>query len=159
MTGQWVEIEFDCLPLRSVGSLHVPEDASPKFAAFVQRVGTAIQRHGTMNTYYLHRAHCCFHLTNDPEVGHINFGFEGTVLADGQDQRVINTDLDVQLLGETCDWLSEPIVQWFRDSVPRAVRVEFDRYISAGDLTKTQERMEKLQAEMEEGGGFVGMYL
>ena len=27
---RWVEISFDCLPLRSVGRLDIPMDASPK---------------------------------------------------------------------------------------------------------------------------------
>jgi hypothetical protein len=39
------------------------------------------------------------------------------------------------------------------------VAVEFDRYISAGDLAQTVERIARLQAETEGRGGFVGMYL
>ena len=58
---------------------------------------------------------------------------------------------------ETCDWLTEPIVRWFAETVARAVRVEFDRYIAAGDLRKTIERMERLQAESDDQGGFIGM--
>ena len=60
---------------------------------------------------------------------------------------------------ETCDWLTEPVVAWFRDTVRRAVMAEFDRYIEAGDLSRAKERIAKQQAEMEAGGGFVGMYL
>ena len=35
----------------------------------------------------------------------------------------------------------------------------FDRYIDAGDLSKTEERMKKLAEQNELGEGFVGMYL
>jgi heme-degrading monooxygenase HmoA len=44
-------------------------------------------------------------------------------------------------------------------AVQRAVLVEFDRYVQAGDLTKTIERLEALQKASDESGGFVGMYL
>lgn len=159
MHGRWVEIEFDCLPLRSVGRLDVPVDASPKFEAFVLRVKQAMEKHGSLNTYYLHRASCRFHLTNASDLGAIEFSFEGTILTDASDRQVKASDLEVQLREETCDWLTEPIVKWLTDSVVRAVHVEFDRYIEAGDLTKTQQRLEQLQRETEASGGFLGMYL
>ena len=159
MHGRWVEIEFDCLPLRSVGRMDVPVDASPKFEAFVLRVKQAIEKHGSLNTYYLHRAFCKFHFTNASEEGAVTFTFEGTVLTDSTDRQVKATDLDVKLKEETCDWLTEPIVKWLADSVARAVNVEFNRYIEAGDLTKTEERLKKLQQETEQSGGFLGMYL
>jgi hypothetical protein len=65
----------------------------------------------------------------------------------------------VELVRETCDWLTEPIVRWFAETVPRSVMVEFDRYIAVGDLQQTLERVKKLQAETESRGGYVGMYL
>jgi hypothetical protein len=157
--GKWVEIEFDCLPLRSVGRLDVPVDASPRYAEFILRVKRAIETHGTMNAYYLHRAHCAFHVTNDRNFGEVRFVFEGTVLTDPSDRRVRGTDLHVQLQRETCDWLTEPIVQWLQLSVPRAVTVEFARYVEAGDLTKTEARLRKIQGEIEQSGGYLGMYL
>ena len=43
MMGQWVEIEFDCLPLRSINRLDVPVDASPVYEQFVLRVKAAMQ--------------------------------------------------------------------------------------------------------------------
>lgn len=159
MDGRWVEIEFDCLPLRAVTRLDAPLDASPKFAQFVDSVKQAIVRHGTMNAYYLHRASCTFHVTNDPAQGQLRFSFEGTILTDTSDQRVRGCDLKVALIRETCDWLAEPVVRWFTDTVPRAVAIDFQRYIEAGDLAKTEERLRKLQAETEESGGFIGMYL
>lgn len=157
--GQWVEIEFDCLPLRSVGQVEVPVDASPRYADFVLRIKAAIDKHGLLNTYYLHRARCVFHLTNDPANGRIEFAFEGTILTDSVDRFVRGTDLSVSLANETCDWLTEPIVHWLTDSVPRAVAVEFGRYVEAGDLSKTEQRLREIQSEIEQSGGFLGMYL
>src|SRR6056297_1476077 len=157
--GEWVEIEFDCLPLRSVGELEVPVDAAPRYAEFVLRVERAIEKHGTMNAYYLHRARCVYHFTNDPNYGQVVFGFEGTLLTDGADRGVRATDLQVSLLSETCDWLHEPIVHWLMECVPRAVAVEFGRYVAAGDLSKTEARLKKIQSEIEQSGGYLGMYL
>jgi len=157
--NRWVEIEFDCLPLRTVGRLDIPLDASPKFRAQCERLKQAIETHGAHNTYYLHHATCVFHLTNEPAVGMLQFGFEGTVFTDASDQKTVRSDLAVELVKETCDWLTEPIVDWFRKSVSNAVEVEFDRYIAAGDLSKAVERVEKIRAASDESGGFLGMYL
>jgi hypothetical protein len=159
MKGQWVEIEFDCLPLRSVSRLDVPIDASPKYEQFVHRVKAALETHGAHNSYYLHRASCVFHLTNEPKRGEIAFQFEGVALTGPKDRTTRSVDLSVELLRETCGWLSEPIVQFFAESVQHAVLVEFDRYIEAGDLTRTEQRLEKLAEQNELSEGFVGMYL
>ena len=64
---RWVEIQFDCLPLRSVSRSDVPLDASPKLRDFCARLQQAHRKHGTHNTYYLHNARCIFHLTNQPD--------------------------------------------------------------------------------------------
>lgn len=159
MKGQWVEIEFDCLPLRSVTRLDAPLDASPRYERFVADVKAAMQKHGTHNTYYLHRGTCCFHLTNATDRGEVAFAFEGTALTGQQDRKTRSVDLKVELLRETCGWLSQPIVEFFSETVQHAVLVEFDRYIQAGDLTKTEERMRKLAEQDELNDGFVGMYL
>jgi len=89
----------------------------------------------------------------------LEFRFEGTVLTDSEDRHAEHCDLRIDLRRETCDWLTEPVVEWFRETVERAVLVEFDRYIAAGDLQKTVERTEKLQAESDSHSGFVGMGL
>jgi hypothetical protein len=157
--GNFVEIAFDCLPLRSIGRLDVPLDASPNYRAFCERLKTALARHGSHNAYYLHRAHCTFHLTNKPEVGMLEFRFEGTVLTDPDDAVTIATDLETELVRETCDWLVEPAVAWFRETVEHAVRAEFDRYIEAGDLAQAIARAERLKEEMDRSGGYLGMYL
>jgi hypothetical protein len=50
-------------------------------------------------------------------------------------------------------------VKWFEQCVTPAVLVEFDRFIEAGDLKRAKERIAKLQAQSDEQGGFLGMYL
>jgi hypothetical protein len=65
----------------------------------------------------------------------------------------------VTLVRETCDWLTQPVVAWFHESVSKAVQLEFNRYIAAGDLEQTKKRIESLQARADQEGGFLGMYL
>ncbi len=153
------EISFECLPLRSVGRLDIPLDASPKFRELCERIKAAIGRHGSHNTYFLHDAECIFHLTNQPELGLLEFRFQGTVLTDPQDRETIATDLDLTLHRETCDWLTQPVVAWFTETVSKAVMVEFNRYIAAGDLEQTKTRIAALQARADQEGGYLGMYL
>ncbi len=154
-----VEISFDCVPMRTLGRLDVPLDAPPGFRALVQRVKRAVEKHGQHNAYYLHNARYLVQLANDPQVGMLEFRFEGTVLTDPEDRKTLQSDLDVQLARETCDWLTEPVVAWFRETVKRAVQVEFDRYIAAGDLQRTKERLARLEAESDARSGFLGMGL
>jgi hypothetical protein len=156
---QFVEISFECLPLRSVGRLDVPLDASSKFRELCERIKHAIARHGSHNSYFLHDAGCIFHLTNQPDLGSLEFRFQGTVLTDSQDQQTISADLDVALVRETCDWLTQPVVAWFAETVSKAVQVEFNRYIAAGDLEQTKKRIVALQARADREGGYLGMYL
>lgn len=157
--NRWVEISFDCLPLRSVVRLDLPLDASPKFQAFCERVKSAIDKHGQLNTFYLYNGRCTYRFTNRDDLGMVQFRFEGTVMTDAEDRHTVGCDLDADLLGETCDWLSEPIVAWLRETVLRSVSAEFDRYIEAGDLEQTRRRIEQLQAAADKAGGFIGMYL
>jgi len=157
--NRWVEIQFECLPLRSVATWETADDMSPKFRDFCERVAAALRQHGVHNTYFLHNARCAFHLTNDPDVGMLEFLVEGVVLTDAEDRRTQGSDLTVLLTRETCSWLTQQVVRWFEESVQHAVRVEFDRYIEAGDLEKTRQRIARLQAENERLEGFLGMYL
>jgi UDP-N-acetyl-D-mannosaminuronic acid transferase (WecB/TagA/CpsF family) len=154
-----VEISFDCLPLRSVGRFDVPIDATEEEQVLYERIKLAAEKHGVHNAYYLHNARCVFHLTNDPAFGTVHFRFEGTVLTAADDLNTRHCDVAAELVGETCDWLTQPAVEWLAETVGHAVRVEFDRYISAGDLEKTVKRIEQLQAETEAKGGFLGMGL
>ncbi len=80
-------------------------------------------------------------------------------MTDDADRSAQQNDLQIQLDWENCSWISEPIVQWLTESVRQAVMVEFNRYIEAGDLSKTQQRIEDLQQKLDESGGFLGMYL
>ncbi len=157
--SHWVEITFDCLPLRTVGRLDIPLDASPKYRERCERIKDAIDRHGSHNTYYLYNAQCMYRLTNDEEVGMLQFTFEGTVFTDAKDECCERAELTSCLKRETCHWLTEPIVNWFEETLLQSVVVEFNRYIQAGDLQKAKDRIEKIQATSDEAGGFVGMYL
>jgi hypothetical protein len=157
--SQNIAISFDCLPLRSVGRFDVPLDATPETVAFCDRLRLAATKHGLHNTYYLHHALCVFHLTNDQQIGMVEFAFEGTVLTDPDDMKTIECDLDVRLQREVCDWLTASAVEWLAETVRQAVRIEFNRYIAAGDLARTIERIERLQAESDARGGFLGMGL
>ena len=154
-----LEVVFDCLPLRSVERLDIPLDASPEFRAQCERIQRAVEKHGMHNSYYLHHGRCTFRLTNDDNVGLIALRFEGTVLTDPDDLKTIHADLEAEVAQETCDWLTAPIVAWFQETVQRAVMVEFDRYIAAGDLRKTIERIARFQQDTDAHGGFVGMGL
>lgn len=157
--GNWVEITFDCLPLRTVPRVDIPIDASPALAAKMLRVKQAIEKHGVLNTYFLHNARCAFRLTNDPREGMIEFEFDGTVLTDASDLKTRSCDLRVQLHRETCSLLNQSIVTWLSIAVTRAVQLEFDRYILAGDLRKVQERLARIEKQSDASGGYVGMYL
>lgn len=156
---RWVDIVFDCVPLRTVARTDVPIDASPKLAAKMLRIKAAIEKHGTLNSYYLHNASCSFHFTNDPMQGMVQFSFEGVVMTDTQDLEARSADLKVELKSETCSWINQSIVDWLNTTVPQAVRVEFNRYIRAGDLSQAIKRMEQIQQSSDAAGGFVGMYL
>jgi hypothetical protein len=156
---RWVEISFSCLPLRSFPTFSTPVDASSEVVSLFGRLRAAAQKHGTHNTYYLRDGRCAFHLANHEQIGLVEFGFEGTVLTDTEDLRTLRCDLDVQLLREVCDWLVAPVVEWFANSVREAVKIEFDRFIAAGDLDKTIQRIERLRAASDAGGGFLGMGL
>lgn len=156
---RFVDISFDCLPLRSVGPLEISDDASPVFRKRCERLLAAVEKHGSHNSYFLYDAHCVYHLTNNPENGRLDFQFEGTVLTNTDDTETASVDLEVELKSDTCDWLTEPIVRWFESTVRRAVMAEFDRYIAAGDLEKARQRIEEAQAESDASGGYVGMYL
>lgn len=156
---RWVEITFDCLPLRTITRLDIPLDASPKYRARCERILAALEKHGKHNAYYLYNASCVYHLVNSATTGLLQFTFEGTVLTDESDLRTQLVDVHVELAGETCDWLTEPVRHWFLESVRRAVAMEFDRYIAAGDLERARERVARIQSASDDAGGFVGMYL
>jgi hypothetical protein len=157
--GSAVEIEFGCWPLRSVTVRTTPADASPKFRARYERMLQALSRHGAHNTYYLYDGKCAFRLTNRPGHGLLEFTFDGVVLTDSSDRRAVSSDLCVQLVRETCDWLQQPIVDWFGLTVRHAVEAEFDRYVEAGGLESAAARLSQLQSQLDQQGGYLGMGL
>ena len=154
-----VVIRFDCTPLRALVRAQVPAEASPRFRALVGRMEAAVARHGSRNTYYLTNASCTFRFTNAADSGWVRFDVEGTVLTDDLDTHTVGSHLTVTLAKETCDWLTQPAVEWLAISAHRAVEAEFDRYIAAGDLGRTLERLAREQAESDAAGGFLGMNL
>ena len=155
----WVNIAFDCLPLRTVACFSPPVDAAHSEQALYRKLREAAGKHGVHNAYYLHAGRCVFHLTNDEQVGMLDFRFEGVVLTDEADMSTRECALTVELAGDTCDWLVASVVDWFAESVERAVKVEFARFIAAGDLEKTVKRLERLQAESDAAGGYLGLGL
>ncbi len=154
-----VTITFDCTPLRSISRFDIPLDASPTFRRRLELLQAAVIKHGTRNTYYLTDAKCQFRFTNNPEIGWVKFAFEGTVITNDNDSQTIGSDLIICLDTETCDWLTQPAVEWLKNSVSHAVEIEFDRYIAAGDLSEAINRIEREQAASDAAGGFLGMNL
>jgi len=154
-----VSITFDCTPLRGVQRAEISPDVSPGFRARIERLHAAVAKHGSRNTYYLTNATCTFRFTNDPDIGWVEFAVEGTVLTDETDSRTVGSDLTVKLAKETCDWLTQPAVAWLANSAQRAVEIEFDRYIAAGDLSRALARLAREQAASDAAGGFLGMNL
>ena len=154
-----VVIRFDCTPLRALARAQVPAEASPRFRALVERMQAAVTKHGVRNAYYLTNASCTSRFTNAPERGWVSFDVEGTLLTDDLDTHTVGSDLTVKLTKETCDWLTQPAVAWLELSVRRAVEAEFDRYIAAGDLGRTLDRLAREQADSDAAGGFLGMNL
>ena len=155
----YVDITFDCLPLRSVGRFDPPLDATAEMIAMYDRLRRAAAKHGLHNSYYLYRAVCIFHLTNDAESGMVEFAFEGVVLTDTGDLKTRQCDLQVRLQREVCDWLTAPAVEWLAETVSHAVAVESHCYLCTGDLQKTIARMDRLRQETEARGGFLGINL
>lgn len=157
--SRWVDITFHCVPLRSVARMTPPVDAPDEVMAVLRRLRAAAQRHGFHNSYYLHDGKCVYHLTNHEQIGALEFRFEGTVLTDAEDMNTRHCDLQVELAGEVCPWLVASVTDWFADSVREAVKVEFDRFIAAGDLGRTVQRIEELRAASDAQGGFLGLGL
>ena len=51
--SNFVDISFDCLPLRSVPRFDTPlDDAPPETVEFGRRVRQAVAKHGQFNSYY-----------------------------------------------------------------------------------------------------------
>jgi hypothetical protein len=153
-----VDIAFDCLPLRSVGRVDVPLDASPAFRARCQQLQRAIDAHGTQNAYYLYNTRCVLRLANSDVINMVRFSFDGTVITDLSDGKADRADLAVELTAETCGGLPADVLAWFRRVVERAVLIEFDHFIAAGSLAARVTQLGKV-ASVADLADFAGMGL
>jgi hypothetical protein len=151
-----VDIAFDCLPLRCVGRVDVPIDASPPFRARLEHLKQAIDTHGVANAYFLYNARCVYRLANSDIEGMLRFAFEGTVLTDASDAKAARANLKVEIVGETCGGLPADVLAWFATMVERAVVVEFDRFIAAGHLAQRFDELGQ-GARLSELADFAGM--
>ncbi len=141
-----VPISFDCLPLRSVGRVDVPLDASPAFRERCERLQKAIDAHSDENAYFLYNGSCTYRLANSDIENMLRFSFDGTVVTDLSDARAERGDLDIRLTAETCGSIPEEVLYWLRSVVERAVLVEFDRFISAGRLAQRVDELGKVDS-------------
>lgn len=151
-----VDIAFDCLPLRSVGRLDVPIDASSVYRARQERLQTALETYGAQNTYFLYNARCILRFANSEVEGMARFQFEGILRTDAGDTLTEFIDLDMRLVGETCDGIPDEVVAWLEHRVQKAVAIEFDRFIAAGNLTACTDQIGQLE-KLSDLGSFVGM--
>jgi len=144
-----VDIAFDCLPLRSVGRVDVPLDASPAFRARCEQLQHAIDTHGASNAYFLYNTRCVFRLANSDVENMLRFSFDGTLLTDRSDCKADRADLAIELTAQTCGWVPPDVLAWFRGVVQRAVLIEFDHFISAGRLAERVDRLGKIDSVAE----------
>jgi hypothetical protein len=151
-----VDIAFDCLPLRSVGRLDVPLDASDAFRRRVERIKAAMEEFGAERTYFLYNARCIFRFANSEIEGVCRFEFEGVVRTDAGDRKCQQTLLDVRLASETCGGVPQLVETWLADRVRQSAGIEFDRFIAAGQLAEGGEPFESL-AHLAGLGGFSGL--
>lgn len=129
-----IDVEFDCIPLRTVGRLDVPLDASDAQRRRASHMQTAINAYGVERTYFLQNARCVFRFANSDVEGICRFDFEGVVRTDAGDRKCEDADLEVTLVSETCGGVPASIEAWLVERVRHAVIVEFDRFIAAGQL-------------------------
>ena len=115
-----VEIAFDCLPLKSVGRMDVPMDASPTYRDRYEKLQAVLQAHGPERTYYLYNAHCIFRFANSEVDGMARFGFEGLVRTDASDSLTELVELEVNLAGETCGGIPNEATSWLAQQVSKA---------------------------------------
>jgi hypothetical protein len=148
-----VEIEFDCLPLRTVGRLDVPLDASDDFRRRAARIKAALGEFGAERSYLLYNAHCVFRFANSEFAGMCRLEFEGVVRTDAGDRQCHETHLEVRLVSDTCGGVPAAIEAWLADRVRQAAAVEFDRFISAGQLERAHAQGAEMLANLGGGAG------
>ncbi len=127
-----VDVEFDCVPLRSIKRLDIPLDASDLQRRRAARMQAAIGSYGVERTYFLQNARCVFRFANSDVEGVCRFEFEGVARTDAGDRKCEEVNLDVTLVSETCGGVPVAVQQWLIDRVRHAVAIEFDRFLAAG---------------------------
>jgi hypothetical protein len=151
-----VDIAFDCLPLRSVGRLDVPLDASDALRGRLERIKAAIAEFGAERTYFLYNARCIYRFANSEIEGVCRFEFEGVVRTDAGDRKCQQTQLDVRLASETCGGVPPQVEAWLAERVRQSAGIEFDRFIAAGQLGDGAERFDDF-ARLSGLGDFSGL--
>jgi hypothetical protein len=147
-----VDIAFDCLPLRSIGRVDFPLDASPTLRARVRQLQLATEKHGMENAYFLYNTRCVYRLANSDVTGMVRFSFDGTVVTDRSDCKADRADLAVELTAETCGGLPADVLAWFRRVVNAAVLIEFDHFIAAGSLARRVDQLGKVDSLTDVAG-------
>jgi len=127
-----IDIAFDCQPLRSIARLDVPLDASDKLRHRAGLIKGALEAFGAERTYYLYNARCVFRFANSEIDGICRFEFEGVVRTDAGDRKCELADLEIHLVSETCGGVPDGAKEWLFERVREAVRIEFDRFLAAG---------------------------
>ena len=131
-----VEIAFDCLPLRSVGRIDAPLDASEALCHRAEAIRAALSQFGAERTYFLYNGHCVYRFANSEIHGACRFEFEGVVRTDAGDRKCQETLLQVHLASDTCGGVPAAAATWLSKQVQQAVGIEFDRFIQAGQLDR-----------------------
>jgi hypothetical protein len=78
------------------------------------------------------------------------------VLTDDSDVQSRDADLQIELAAETCGGLTQAVLAWFREIVQRAVLIEFDRFITAGQLAQQVTQIGRVDS-IEQLPNFSGM--
>jgi hypothetical protein len=151
-----VDIAFDCLPLRSVGRVDVPLDASPAFRARGEQLQRAIDAHGTENAYFLYNTRCVYRLANSEVENMLRFSFEGTLFTDRSDAKADRAELAIELQAQTCGTMPVEVLAWFREAIKKAVLIEFDHFIAAGRLAQRVNDLGTVDS-IADLTGFAGM--
>lgn len=145
-----VDIEFDCIPLRTVGRLDIPIDASDAQRRRAAHMQSAINTYGVERTYFLQNARCVFRFANSDVEGICRFEFEGVARTDAGDRKCEEVILDVMLVSNTCGGVPSTVETWLVERVRQAVGIEFDRFIAAGQFGQPE-------AQPSTAGGLGGM--
>src|SRR3954462_14464673 len=150
-----VDIAFDCLPLRSIARVDVPLDASPAFRARCERLQQATEAHADENAYLLYNTRCTYRLANSDIDNMLRFSFDGTLLTDRSDCKADRAILNVVLIAETCNGVPPAVLEWLRGIINRAVLIEFDRFITAGQLADRVDQLGMIDS-ITDIAGFAG---